>query len=234
MDTNKKTDEQKPDPVVLSEGLAKSLGALKALLPGGKEELSKAKHKEPDADNRGGASDNDEDNEEDGEGGDDDYEEDDEGEDLKKSLVDLVAEDDPESEIAMDVAPFLKSLANGMEALITQKFSQLEKSIRRDFNKGYELQKAMGALVASQAELTKSINLEVRTIGNAPVPSASAVRSATQRFGDKPTEMTGAQILQKSQELLIAKKIDPVAATKIVHRVNNGQSIPAELEYLFK
>ena len=150
---------------------------------------------------------------------------------LEKSLTDYVAEDDEEAEMAMDVEPFLKSLAKGIEKYIDGEMKKLQKSV----GDVYELSKAQADIAVKVAELQKGIDGKVERIGGEPVKSNSVLSKSSQRFAKGETaKYSKAQMLRKSFELLQAKKITPMQATKIEGRVNKNLPLPDELAHLFE
>lgn len=214
----------------LSKALDESLLDLSKQLQGDGERrvLSKAKKAEEEE----------EDEDEPNDSGDEEYEgeeEEDENEEeekrpMKKSLEDFVGDEDPEAEMAMDVAPFLKSLVRGQQKYIDMQFNQLRKS----FSSTEKLIKSQGNVLLAQAQLSKSMNAELRAFGDAPQKSSSQLKKSGERFDVAPKPYNKAEILSKSFNLLREGKIDTLMATKIEHRVNAGQELPESVAHLFE
>ncbi len=168
---------------------------------------------------------------------DDDEEEDEEEEEMEysKSLPDRIAGDDPEAEVAMDVEPFLKSLAVGIQGYIDSRFTKLEKA----YAQTEELSKVQARALLTNMELQKATRDMVRKIGEEPIPSGSKLqKGGVKRFGvdeqKLPSITDKRKILDKSFELLKAGKIDHLQATKIEGRVNKNQPLPVDVADLFE
>lgn len=151
---------------------------------------------------------------------------------MKKSLGDLVAED-PEAEAAMDVEPFLKSLPDAVQKYLDVRVTKLEKAIAKigDF---LQIQ---GQAILASSEFQKSIDVKIQKIGETTIPSGSVTSTATGRFASTGTEKTGPtkfEIMQKSQDLLKAGKLELKDITTIEGRLNKNLDLPAHLAHLFK
>ena len=166
---------------------------------------------------------------------DEDEEEDEEEEEaMSKSLEELVAEEDSEAEIVMDVEPFLKSLVKGQQKYFDRRFAKLAKSI----GKVEALSKAQAEAAVKGHELQKAIDDKVQKIGETSVTSSSVLRKGGERFpkkgGNGAADYDPRKILRKSFVLLQQKKIDPLMATKIEGRVNRRMPLPEEVAGLFE
>ena len=155
----------------------------------------------------------------------DEEDDEDEGQRMSKSLADMIADDDPEAEVAMDVEPFLKSLVKSMD----RKFAAMERSITGLT----QLSKAVAQVTSFSAELQKAV-------GDQPLPrqgvTSAADLSTRTRFAKSKDELgyDGGQVLRKSLELLKSNQIDLNQAAKIEGRVNAGQPLPKEVAHLFE
>jgi hypothetical protein len=186
-------------------------------------ELTKSKKKEEESDE------DERDTEEEDDEGD---EEDDEEESYEKSLPDFVGEADVEADIAMDVAPFLKSLAEGIQQYMDYRIGELQKSVED----AAMLTKSMSRVMLSSNEMQKAMTDEVKKIGGQPIPSRSLLSKSgtTSRFGNgEPTNPDRLSVLQKSSELVLAGKMSTKDAIILEGRVNKGQDIPDHLKPLF-
>ncbi len=220
---------------VLEKGLDGSLASLRSLLGEGVTELSKAKKgkaaEEEDYDEEEAEADEEGEHEEpDG----DENEEGDEPQDkMKKSrdLEDYVAEDDPEAELALDVAPFLKSLTKSMQRYLDDKIQPLVKSMKRM----EAMTSAQGAVLLASSELTKALGSNVVKIGQETEKTHSHLRKSGERFEKSTVQelYNKREVLAKSFELLKKGEITPLQATKIEHRVNSGSELPEEVAHLF-
>jgi len=220
------------DPEELEKSWDESVDKLKTLL----------KSDEPDKDENKGKKDkvklqkaDEEPDDDDDDDEDEDDDEEEEPEAMSKSLDDLVAEEDSEAEIAMDVEPFLKSLVKGLEKYIDRRLVKLAKSI----SKVEALSKAQAETAVKGHELQKAIDDKVQKIGKMPIASSSVLRKGGERFpkekgGNGAADYDSRKVLQKSFELVQQKKIDLVMATKIEGRVNHRMPLPEEVADLFK
>jgi hypothetical protein len=228
------------DPEALEKSWDDSITALRAILGGGSEEptdLNKAR-KQPPQD----MGDEEEDESDEEEADEDEGDEEDEGfPPAKKSLPDRIAEANEDAEAAMDVAPFLKALADGLQDYIDESFDNLHKSLIKKIGKVTELNKALATAVVNGAQMQKSIRDVVYKIGRQPVPSGtilalnkSGQRPPTEEGTTDPASYDRGAVLKKSGELLREGKIDTIMATKIEGRVNKKLPLPEEVAALFE
>lgn len=85
---------------------------------------------------------------------------------MKKSLDDICEEHDE----VIDAVPVLKSFSKILEKL-GNKFEKIESSLsnlQKSFDENQELQKSFAGVMNSQSELIKSVNSEIKIIGNTP------------------------------------------------------------------
>lgn len=145
----------------------------------------------------------------------------------KKSLSDEIAADDPEAEAAMDIEPFLKSLAKK----IGEKTTTLEQAVT-DLTKMVRIQ---GKALLSSMDLQKAIQDQVAVIGGQPVPTKGTLqKSTTARFAEgEKAELTKQEVMLKAMDLQAKGKIDMHTVTILEGRMNHGQGIPEELQPLF-
>lgn len=154
---------------------------------------------------------------------------------VKKSLADYVAEDS-EAEVAMDIEPYLKSLAVGIDKVMEDKTSTLEKAVQ-DLT---GLVKTLGKAVVADAEMIKSLQGKLDKIGQVPIPSASRLsKSQGDRFGGdgnppEGTPVSKDQVMRKAVELCSAGKLSTVQVTALESRLNKGLGIPENIQPLFK
>lgn len=148
----------------------------------------------------------------------------------KKSLPDLIAEDDPEAEAAMDIEPFLKSLAKQ----IGEKTTTLEDAVA-SLTKMVRVQ---GKALLSSMEMQKSLQEQVAIIGGQPVPvkgvlqkSGGADRFASPQGGEKPLDKQ--TVMLKAMDLQRQGKIDSRMITILEGRLNKGAGIPEDIAPLF-
>jgi hypothetical protein len=233
MDTKEETAVL--DPEQLEKSFDESITALRTLLGGGDDDkatnLEKAK-KQPPEDEESGDEEEDETDEEEKE----------EGPYMKKSLPDMVAEENEEAAAAMDVEPFLKALTNGIQKYLDQSFENLHKSLVGKINAVGELTKSMGKIALGTAEMQKSIRDVVYKIGKTPIPTGTVLRKSGDRFeagkeevatDGQRTRAEQVKVLQKSHELLQKGQIDIIMATKIEGRVTKNLPLPPEVAELF-
>jgi len=226
------------DPETLEKSFDESITALRTLLGGGDDDkatdLEKAKKQPPEDEESGDEEEEETDEEE---------EEEEEGPHMKKSLPDLVAEGSEEAAAAMDVEPFLKSLAEGIQKYLDQSFENLHKSLVGKITAVGELTKSMGKATLVSAEMQKSIRDVVYKIGKTPIPTGTILRKSGDRFeagkeeaastdGNR-TRAEQVKVLTKSHELLQKGQIDIVMATKIEGRVTKNLPLPPEVAELF-
>ena len=151
----------------------------------------------------------------------------------KKSLDELVAEGDEEAEIAMDIEPYLKSLAEGIETTVASHTSELPK-LHKAVKELTGIVKVLAKAVLAGSEMQKSIADTVEKIGKIDIPSMSRFSKAKDRFevsGDQ--KLTKAEVMNKALDLMKAGKIDSLAVTKLEGRLNAGGDIPDDLKPLF-
>ena len=189
------------------EGLRKSLGVGELESEDLKGTLSKAKSDSKKAmDYDEGAEESEEEEDED------------EDKDIKKSMPSIEDQlaDDPESEAAMDVAPFLRQLTKAID----ERFVALEKSLTNSDT----LMKSIGNAQLSQMSLVKSQSDTVNRIAAQDVKTAGVTRLGKSRFDDsgKDVEISGPEVLSKSQDWLKSGKVSLVEAGQIESRVNKG------------
>jgi hypothetical protein len=225
------------DPDQLEKSWDESISALRNILggedkpvePAPAADLEKAKKAPPD-------------DEEEGDEEEDETDEEEEEEKMpfpkaKKSLPDAVAEQNEESEAAMDVAPFLKSLAEGIQVYLDASLDNLYKSLSKKLGAVSDLSKALAKAVVNSAEMQKSIRDVVYKIGKTQIPTGTVLRKAVERFEPQsatdPQNYDKAATLQKSYELLKSGKIDILMATKIEGRVAKNLPLPNEVAALF-
>jgi hypothetical protein len=147
---------------------------------------------------------------------------------IKKSLPDLIAED-PEAEAAMDIEPYLKSLALGID----KKTESLEKAVA-DLTKMVKIQSK--AFLASM-DLQKSMQDRLDAIGNKKIPVQTVLKkSDTGRFsaGEGQPEMSQVQIMNKAMDLSRQGVIGSRDVTILEGRLNSGGAIPEHLVQYFK
>jgi hypothetical protein len=204
------------DHSVLAEEFDTSIAALRKSL-GLEDEETKTPDK-PDlqkskSSEMKGEAESDEEEEEEGEDGEE------EGyEDAKKSIEASMA-DDPESEAAMDVEPFLRTLVKGIDA----KFNALESFIKSKLDNQESLIKAQSSVMLAQSQLQKSLLDTAEKIGQQPIGSLSVRNKQGERF-QKSTDKGDALDYSKvdTQQLLKAGKIDLTQATVIDNRIAKG------------
>lgn len=149
---------------------------------------------------------------------DEDEEEDEEG--VKKSIEDQL-EGDAEAEAAMDVEPWLREFAKSID----KAFKTLTQVHKSRIEKLEKLVKAQGNMLKAQVQLQKSNSDMLEKIGKTEIPSGSIMSLQKARFENKdadPTEIDGADLLNKGQEWLLKGHIDILESTKLVNRVNKG------------
>lgn len=226
-DTQEKSEET-VDPSLLEKSWDSSMEELRKSLTSGdkKKVLGKAKKE-----------DDDEEYEDDEEMEDEDETDEDEKKTvtkkIKKSLPDIIAENDPESEAAMDIEPYLKSLAESIDQVIEDRTSVLEKAI-----KGLtSLVKIQGKALLANMELQKSLDDRVKKIGESPIPPASTLRkSGNGRFTIKEgmPEMTKDQVMMKAMKLTREGLMDNHQLTILEGRLNKGMEIPTDIQLLLE
>jgi hypothetical protein len=152
---------------------------------------------------------------------------------IKKSLPDIIAEDDPESEAAMDIEPYLKSLAESIDQVIEDRTLVLEKAIKGLTN----LVKVQGKALLANMELQKSLDDKIKKIGESPIPPASTLRkSGNGRFTIKEgmPEMTKDQVMMKAMKLTREGLMDNHQLTILEGRLNKGMEIPTDIQLLLE
>jgi hypothetical protein len=150
---------------------------------------------------------------------------------VKKSLPDLIAEDDPEAEAAMDIEPFLKSLAKQ----IGEKTTTLEDAV----GSLAKMVRVQGKALLSSMEMQKSLQEQVAIIGGQPVPVKGVLQKSggAQRFapaaegGEKPLDKQ--EVMLKAMDLQRQGKINSRTVTVLEGRLNHGQGIPEDIAPLF-
>lgn len=166
--------------------------------------------------------DEDEDAEVDGEA---EEEDDEEAEGVKKSLEDMIGEDE-QAEAAMDVEPFLRQLVKGIDAKFSAVEAEIEKSIK--------LSKAQAVLLSVNSDLQKSISDTIEKIGGEPLESGSILRKGLNRFEadpkDKDKSPAGDKkvVMEKAMALLKAGKFQPQDVIKIEGRLNKGLALESK------
>lgn len=147
------------------------------------------------------------------------------GKKAKKSLSDIVSEDD-ESSIAMEVSPFLRKLVKSQERYLDQYLRPLLEEVRylRD------LTKSQGRVILQNVELSKAI-------AGTPIPIGSSLRKSG---NGKPLDGTRASydpegILRKSEEYVKKGTISVLDGIRIEEWVNGKRAeLPANLQPLFE
>jgi hypothetical protein len=193
----------------------------KSLTSAGDEPLEKANKKKKPADEEDEYDEEDESEEE--EGGD---------KKMKKSLSQEMAEADPDAEMIMDIEPFLKSLADAIGSRLDKGLAKLAKSMKASS----ELTQAVGNVVLSNAEMSKSIKESLETLGDVPIPSGSLLRKSGDRFDktdDKKKKKNPMQIMQKAMKFCQEGKIEAKDVTVLESRLQKGLDIPENMQYLF-
>lgn len=171
---------------------------------------------------------------------DDEGEEGEEGEEeakpkMKKSLEDII-EDDEDAKMAIDVEPFLKSLVQALDIKISEMNADLRKSLNylhKKVKRVEDISRAQAQMIMQTGEMQKAMRDTVEKIGETPVPSNSVLMKGGDRFGEdgkKNADIAGmdkAQILQKSLELRLQGKLQPIDVTLIEGRLNKGLPLDA-------
>jgi hypothetical protein len=198
------------------EKLRKSLGNSEEDGGDSGEELNKARKLPPsfkanaEKKKKAAAEEDEEDSEED-----DNSEEEDE--EMGKSIQEILSED-PEAAAAMDVEPFLLQLAKA--------FDESMGAIAGRITKLETLTKSIGEMNLASAELQKSTNALVKSIGDMPVPRRAITSLSKSRFtpinGDNPAEYPSRDVLIKSRDWLKTGKIDINEAGMIEGRINKN------------
>jgi hypothetical protein len=231
MDPNVKTEDQESkvlDEETLQKSWNDSIGTLRDTLKKA-EELEKAK-KKPPVDEEDTEDEEEEEGESEPDDDEDDYEPPVKGK-MKKSLPDYIADDDSEADIAMDVEPYLKSLATGIDKSLTRSVSKLEKAVANLS----EVVVAQGNALLSFANLQKSIDSKVEKIGKTAIPSNSVLSKSVGRFGNSDKKLPSRDsIMQKAVELCKANKMSATDVTILEGRLNKGSDIPDHLKSLFE
>lgn len=150
---------------------------------------------------------------------------------MKKSVEDVVEEDD-DAQVAVDVEPFLKSMLVGIDARfdgIAEVLAQLSKSMKylhKKIKRVEEINKALATVSRNAFEMQKSIGTEVEKIGKTPVPSKSVLMKGGDRFAEDGsldmTKIPKQEILNKALELRMKGVLAPIDVTLIEGRLNAG------------
>lgn len=144
--------------------------------------------------------------------------EEDEEVEYEKSLTDFLAED-PEAAVSMDVEPFLRQLAKSLDESLAASIHSILN--RLDVVEG--LVKSQAQVLLHTAKLEKSISDTINKIGEQPIRSNSQKILRKSRFGgEESVEYDNREVLQKSREWALSKKINLVEAGMIEGRINKG------------
>lgn len=165
--------------------------------------------------------------------------EEDEGDEpsMKKSLADRVADSDPDAEVAMDIEPYLKSLAEAIGDDIDElrgsvsKIGKLEKSM----NQLTSLVKTLAKAVLADAEMQKSVKEDVARIGKIELPGMARLSKGGDRFQvEEGNELSYPEIMSKATELCQQGRITTGDVTVLESRLQRGGGIPEAMKSLFK
>jgi hypothetical protein len=152
----------------------------------------------------------------------------------KKSLSEEIAEDDPEAEMAMDIAPYLKSMADRLGKRVdrrTATLPELQKAVKDLTGLVTILAKA----VLAGGEMQKSIKGDLDKIGEINIPSMTRLRKSGDRFETEGGEkMTKPEIMMKAMDLQSSGKLSTRDVIILEGRLNGGGGIPEEMKHLFK
>jgi hypothetical protein len=193
------------------EDLRKSLGVKEVEDEKPKVKLEKASDSKKDFDDNAEESDEEEEEEE---------EEDDGKKDMsyKKSMPTIEEQlaGDEQAEAAMDVSPFLHQLVKALD----KRFEAIQKSI----GVVHTLSKSIGHAQLSVMELSKSSTDTVNRIAQEDRQVVGLKRLQKSRFESEngAIEVTGNEVLIKSQTWLSEKKINLLEAGQLENRVNKG------------
>jgi len=156
------------------------------------------------------------------------------GKETKKSLSEEIAEDDPEAEMAMDIAPYLKSMADRLGKRVdkrTANLPELQKAVKDLTGLVTILAKA----VLAGSEMQKSIKGDLDKIGEIDIPSMTRLRKSKDRFETDGTEkMTKGEIMMKAMDLQSAGKLSVRDVVVLEGRLNANGEIPEGMKPLFK
>ncbi|RDE12127.1 MAG: hypothetical protein C4K49_10620 [Candidatus Thorarchaeota archaeon] len=155
----------------------------------------------------------------------------------KKSFEEAVAEDDPEAEIAMDIEPYLKSLAHEIGESLEKarkpldRLAKLEKSV----SELSSIVKAIGKAVLANAEMQKSIKTDIAKFGSIEIPSMARLRKGGDRFQveEGGAEMTVMEVMAKATELCRKGEISTTDISILESRLQSGGGIPESMKPLF-
>lgn len=155
----------------------------------------------------------------------------------KKSLEDAVAEGDPEAEIAMDIEPYLKSLAHEIGESLEKATKPLDRlaKLEKSMTELSGVVKAIGKAVLVNAEMQKSIRDSVSKFGTIEIPSMARLRKGGDRFQveEGGAEMTAMEIMAKATELCRNGQISTTDVTILEGRLQSGGGIPESMKPLF-
>ena len=218
---------------LLGEDLTKSETDTEENVSGEKEEsLQKAKDDELDFEEEDEDKDDEEEEKEDTK----------EADGIKKSLEDDMSADS-ESEVAMDVEPFLRTLVKS----ISDKFDSINVAIAemseqtsaliKSSDETNELQKASAKMFVDYGEMQKSMSETVEAIGNTAQKSTSKLRKSNTRFNigdDQGKVVTRQEILQKATKWREEGKLQLRDVTKLENRLNKGMPLPENVQKLLE
>lgn len=161
---------------------------------------------------------------------------------IKKSLEDDMSAD-PESEAAMDVEPFLRTLVksiseqfDGINVAIAD-VSDRTDTLIKSTDMTNELQKATAKMFMNYGEMQKSMSETVEAIGNTAQRSNSKLKKSNTRFniGDEKGKLvTRQEILQKATKWREEGKLVLRDVTKLENRLNKGMPLPENVQKLLE
>lgn len=161
---------------------------------------------------------------------------------IKKSLEDELSAD-PESEAAMDVEPFLRTLVKS----ISEQFDVINVAVAdvsdqtnlliKSTDETNELQKATAKMFMDYGEMQKSMSETVEAIGNTAQSSNSKLRKSNNKFhigDDKGKLVTRQEILMKATKWREEGKLVLRDITKLENRLNKGMPLPENVQKLLE
>jgi len=145
---------------------------------------------------------------------------------MKKSVEAAVSED-PESEAAMDVEPFLKSLVKGIDRRIDDQATQI-RDIAETNEAMYSVLKVLAKAVLMSGEITKSVHESLEAIGSVPEPRKGqlTLMDRFQKSGADATDYDPRVARATLTELAKSKKLDSRQVGVVEMRLNHGQELP--------
>ena len=215
----------------LEKGFNEAVDDLKKSIGDDSKELRKAKKAPPEG--------SEEEEESDSEESDEDEEDEEEEENdekkppFKKSIEEVIAED-PEAAAAMDVEPYLRELAKGLDEVL----SEIATAFSKRMGKIESMVKSQSRVILVQAELEKSIHGKIDAMGQTAQPTKGMRVLAKSRFGKEGREFSPVQVLAKSRDWLRKGKINLLESGMVETRVNKnllgkiGDAFDAKVEAL--